>query len=451
MNSSIHIYINEIFFMQQSPSISIEQESLSTTISYNSSEQSLNKTNKLIKWYRIIKRIVQFFRFIKIPILRSRFIDMINYMSIDNFEFEGLNGYKINKIQEDLLFLDDIKRYQEVFNTFLSFGFVWEDKEFQMAKLKANYIYDHYMSTSEAIAKTNIPTDTIPSIYNRIASPKIFSSLTYLNLFNDAEKFLTEKILMIYMCEGLNCFSISPQKQFIAIMNRFKGNQITNGSISSFEHLKEINKIEKPLFDHSNIKLKDKFDIESSYDELIIPNWTYSTDLGFVYNPIREKRMKVLKTNIRKKTKDFDSNDDSIIKFSHNIPNELKLLNSTLSKSTIPISSKNIQHSSKILSHTHRQHINNTSIHLISKDKSLLQHKKHDILSDYYRCNSMFNKNIIDKRQFSKKIFICKVHSSSWPESYQFKMNNEIPYRMIQKHQAKHSFNRIQQSQRLCH
>ncbi|CAF3486077.1 unnamed protein product [Rotaria sp. Silwood1] len=306
--------------MQQLPSISIEQQSLSTTISYDLSERSLNKTNKLIKWCRMVKRIVQFFRFIKIPLLRLRFIDVINQMSIEKFEVDSLNGYKLHKIQEDLLFLDDIKRYQELFNTFLSFGFVWEDKEFQMAKLKANYIYDHYMSTSDALAKTNIPMDMIPLIYNRITSPKIHSSLTYLNLFNDAEKFIIEKILMIYMREGLNCFSTLPQKQFIAIMNRFKRNRNTNVSISSFEQLNERNKVEKSLLDRSNIKLKDKLDIESQYDELLIPNWTYSTDLGFVYNPIREKRMKVIKKTVRKKTKDFNSNVDSVVRLSHKTP-----------------------------------------------------------------------------------------------------------------------------------
>lgn len=43
--------------------------------------------------------------------------------------------------------------YHEVFNTFISFGFVWQDKEFRLAKLKANYIYERYMSTSDAIAR----------------------------------------------------------------------------------------------------------------------------------------------------------------------------------------------------------------------------------------------------------------------------------------------------------
>jgi hypothetical protein len=65
---------------------------------------------QLEKWCRIVKRIIQFFRFIKIPIIRSRFIDTISRRSTDHFEIEGLNGYATTKIQEDLLFLDDIKR-----------------------------------------------------------------------------------------------------------------------------------------------------------------------------------------------------------------------------------------------------------------------------------------------------------------------------------------------------
>jgi hypothetical protein len=66
---------------------------------------------QLEKWCRITKRIVQFFRFIKIPILRSRFIDMISRISIDHFEIEEMYDYETRKIQEDFLFLDDIKRF----------------------------------------------------------------------------------------------------------------------------------------------------------------------------------------------------------------------------------------------------------------------------------------------------------------------------------------------------
>ncbi|CAF4683060.1 unnamed protein product, partial [Rotaria socialis] len=217
---------------------------------------------------------------------------MLNHLSTVNFEIEGSHAYKIDRVQEDLLFLDDVKNYQEVFNTFSSCGFVWQDREFHMAKLKGNYIYDHYMSTSEAVAKTNIPIDTIPSISNRIASPKTLPSITYLNLFNHAEKFIIEKLLLIYLREGLNCFSLLSHKQSIVVLNRYKRNQIKNESILSFENLKDMSKIEKSLSKRSKIKRKDKLEIQSQHDELIIPNWTYSTDLGVIYNPIRQKRVK---------------------------------------------------------------------------------------------------------------------------------------------------------------
>ena len=136
--------------MQQSPSISSEQE---TSPSQNSSEISLNKNEAIQeksvwrneKWYRMTKRMIRFFRYMKIPILRLRFIDMVNRMSTDDFETK--------KVQKDFAFLDDIKRFQEVFNTFSSVGFTWQDREFRLAKWKANYIYDHYMSTPEALAK----------------------------------------------------------------------------------------------------------------------------------------------------------------------------------------------------------------------------------------------------------------------------------------------------------
>jgi hypothetical protein len=60
-----------------------------------------------------------------------------------------LNGLFIERGETSFL----LSSYQEVFNTFSSVGFIWQDKEFRLAKLKANYIYDHYMSTSEALAK----------------------------------------------------------------------------------------------------------------------------------------------------------------------------------------------------------------------------------------------------------------------------------------------------------
>ncbi|CAF1012429.1 unnamed protein product [Adineta steineri] len=334
----------------------------------------------LHKWRRIAKRIIQFFRFIKIPVLRVRFLSRIN-----QFTYKELTDYDTNKTHEDLLFLDDIKRYQEVFNTFITFGFVWQDKEFHLAKLKANYIYDYYISTPETIAKTNIPIDTVSFISNRINSSRIFSSLIYLNLFNDAEKFLMEKLLMIYMREDLNCFTIITKKLSIPILNQFTTD-------------------EKPKSIRSNIK--------PQYDEIMIPNWTYSTGLGIVYNPIREKNKKLIKRNIRNTTKDVDS----MIKLNYNTSNEINLLNSTLPTSLI-----SIDHSSKPFSYNNGQHIKNPNTQRNSSSYG-------------YRCNNVFNKYTFDKRQFSQKIFICKVHSSSL--SYDFHgsiAKNETPYRMAYK------------------
>ena len=42
-------------------------------------------------------------------------------------------------------------------------------------------------------------------------------------------------------------------------------------------------------------------------DDIIIPSWTYSTDLGVVYHPIREKRAKGLQRTFRKKTNEVNS------------------------------------------------------------------------------------------------------------------------------------------------
>ena len=120
-----------------------------------------------------------------------------------------------------------------------------------------------------------------------------------------------------FLSEGLNCFSILPQKQLIPIMTRLKENRIRNESISS---LKAKNKREKSISNRSNIKFKNKLTIEPQYDEIIIPNWTYSTELGVVYNPIQEKRVKVIKRSARKKTKDFDPSVNPIVELNQSTP-----------------------------------------------------------------------------------------------------------------------------------
>jgi hypothetical protein len=106
--------------MQQSPSISSEQDSSPPiTISRDSSEISLNRSEQVQeksvwrneKWYRMTKRMVQFFRYMKIPILRLRFVDMVNRISTEDFEIDELKNYETKKIQKDFAFLDDIKRF----------------------------------------------------------------------------------------------------------------------------------------------------------------------------------------------------------------------------------------------------------------------------------------------------------------------------------------------------
>ena len=89
--------------------------------------------------------------------------------------------------------------YHEVFKCLSSFGFLWQDKEFRLAKLKAHYVYDRYISTLDALDQTNIPADAAFSIYNRLYSSKIVSPLLYFNLFNDVEKFLLETWLRFFL------------------------------------------------------------------------------------------------------------------------------------------------------------------------------------------------------------------------------------------------------------
>lgn len=67
---------------------------------------------------------------------------------------------------------------------------------------------------------------------------------------------------------------------------------------------KEINHAE-------NLNTKPTIDLQ--YDEIIIPNWTYATGSGVVYNPIREKCIKVKKRTVPKKAKPVTSSDNPMI------------------------------------------------------------------------------------------------------------------------------------------
>ncbi|CAF1055732.1 unnamed protein product [Adineta ricciae] len=348
---------------------SSEKDSLSLRTNY---ESSSNTTMKLDIWFQVAKRIVRFFRLMKISTFRARFIHVINHCT-----FTELNDYQTNRVREDILFLDDVDRYHEVFNTFISFGFTWQNKEFRLAKLKAIYIYDRYMSTPETLIKTNIPADAVPIISNRINSSKTHSSSIYLNLFNNAEKFIREKLLFIYLRQGLNCpISKVQQQTSTPITNQLKPNSMINGSNSSFEHSRAIKTKERP---------KEILSIQSQHDEILIPNWTYSIATGVIYNPIREK---IVRKNVQKKTTNLDVNMNTTVETAMSTT----LLNPQIY--TIPV-----RHS--------RQHVAN---------QSLLIHQH----------NTRPTKTILDKRQ----VFICRAHSSSWTDHTQHVLIDYEPYRM---------------------
>lgn len=64
------------------------------------------RVSQLDRWRRVARRTVQFFRLIRIPPLRARFIDVVSGNVLAN-----VDGYQIGKMQEDWLFLDDVDRW----------------------------------------------------------------------------------------------------------------------------------------------------------------------------------------------------------------------------------------------------------------------------------------------------------------------------------------------------
>lgn len=82
-----------------------------------------------------------------------------------------------------------------------------------------------------------------------------------------------------------------------------------NQTFLTLNQTTKVNKSEISL--HSSKKSKN----EPQYEEILIPNWTYSTGQGVIYNPIIEKTLRIPKKNLLKKTK----NTDSSIKFDSNL------------------------------------------------------------------------------------------------------------------------------------
>ncbi|CAF1641886.1 unnamed protein product [Adineta ricciae] len=354
--------------MSTTPSTS-EKDSLSLRTNY---ESGSNTIMKLDIWFQVAKRIVRFFRLMKISKFRTRFIHVISHCT-----FTELNDYQTNRVREDILFLDDVDRYHEVFNTFTSFGFTWQDREFRLAKLKAIYIYDRYMSTPEILTKTNIPADTVSIICIRMNSPKMHSSSSYLNLFNDAEKFIREKLLFIYLRQGLNCpiSKVQPQTS-TPVASQLKANSMINSSNSPSEHATAIKTKETT---------REVLSIQSQHDEILIPNWTYSIATGVIYNPIREK---IIRKNVQKKTTNLAANVNTTM--------ETAMLTTLSNPQTYPVPVR----------HSH-QHITNQS-------------------QSTHQYNTRPTKTILDKRQ----VFICRAHSSSWADHTQHMLTDYEPYRM---------------------
>ena len=54
----------------------------------------------------------------------------------------------------------------------------------------------------------------------------------------------------------------------------------------------------------STIRVKQSANIGPQDDDILIPNWTYSTSSGVVYNPIREKRVQTSKKKAARKPAD---------------------------------------------------------------------------------------------------------------------------------------------------
>ena len=116
---------------------------------------------------------------------------------------------------------------------------------------------------------------------------------------------------------GWTTVSISREKPLTPVRNR-----IHEEAISPMEQVKAMKNEEKT-------KRKN----ETRYDEIIIPNWTYSTGLGVVYNPIREKSLRFNRRNPQKKTQLSNPTAPSTIRLTDNTP--VRVMSTHLSFSSL--------------------------------------------------------------------------------------------------------------------
>ena len=99
------------------------------------------------------------------------------------------------------------------------------------------------------------------------------------------------------------CFSGRALPVSVPIIHRLGGNQLNQGAgLSVGQRTREGS-----LSAHSNGKSRNGRNWTPADDDIIIPSWTYSTDLGVVYHPIRERRVKGPRKTHRKKITESNS------------------------------------------------------------------------------------------------------------------------------------------------
>ena len=118
----------------------------------------------------------------------------------------------------------------------------------------------------------------------------------------------------------------------------------------------EINNVDKSII----TSLDTKLIIDLQPDEILIPNWTYSTSSGVVYNPIREKSLKTTKRVVLKKTKTADSNTRSVMQGNDRIP--VGLISFHFRHSSSPSSERPATNSFEIVSTSARKSFRSSSI-----------------------------------------------------------------------------------------
>ena len=106
--------------------------------------------------------------------------------------------------------------------------------------------------------------------------------------------------------------------------NRTKTNPNLLGTLLPVEQNKRIDQHDRSTSIYSNTKREKPLSPPLTADEIIIPSWTYSTNHGLIYHPIREKRLvKTARKSLQKKISEVISVSKSIPKESTGYPSPL--------------------------------------------------------------------------------------------------------------------------------